>query len=58
MGRTPRVVELDSMSLSGYRDQRLALGGNGGCVPRAGGREMRDSCLPPVPRPREEGAGD
>lgn len=52
MGRAPRVVELDSMSLSGYRDQRLALGGNGGCVPRAGGRETRDSSLVPSSRPQ------
>lgn len=52
------MVEPDSMSLPGYRDKRLALGENGGCVPKAGGRERRGTCafLPsPSPMRRELG---
>lgn len=58
LGRAPRVLEPDSTSLPGDRDERLALGGNGGCVLRARGREGKGtwaSLPPPSPVRRELG---
>lgn len=58
LGRAPRVLEPDSTSLPGDRDEtgsgkkwRLCAQG-----PWQGGE--RDLGLPPTPKPREKGVGD
>lgn len=40
------------------RDRRLALGGNGGCEPRACVRGRTDWCLLPNPTPHEKKGGE